>query len=173
MQLSSRFPVAVQLLIIMAWAPDNYKVTSEALALSVNTNPALIRRILGSLKTAGLVSVAAGTGGAKLARAPEDITLLDIYRAVELTSDDMLFGLHETPNSQCPIGKNINQVLQPCLDQARHALEDSLEQVTIQQLVAAFPPFDPQYAHLASNQLTIQKAGDSLGLAQDSVTRPR
>ncbi|MEQ8201150.1 MAG: Rrf2 family transcriptional regulator [Syntrophomonadaceae bacterium] len=150
MQLSSRFPVAVQLLIIIAWTPDKYKVTSEVLALSVNTNPALIRRILGSLKTAGLVSVTAGTGGAKLARAAQAITLLDVYRAVELTSDDMLFGLHATPNSHCPIGKNINQVLQPHLDQARRALEDSLQQVTIQQLVSEFPPFDSGYAVLVS-----------------------
>jgi Rrf2 family protein len=146
MQLSSRFPVAVQSLIMIAWFPDQYKVTSEALAFSVNTNPALIRRILGYLKHAGLVSVAAGTGGAKLARAAQEITLLDVYRAVELTSRDMLFGLHDGPNPQCPIGKNINHVLRPHLDRARHALEDSLGQVTIYQLVADFPPFDPQLA---------------------------
>jgi DNA-binding IscR family transcriptional regulator len=147
----------------MAWAPDNYKITSGALALSVNTNPALIRRILGSLKTSGLVSVAAGTGGAKLARAAEDITLLDIYRAVELTSDDMLFGLHETPNSHCPIGKNINKILQSHLDQARRALEASLEEVTIQQLVNEFPPFDSRYAVFVSKQ--IQRPPASLNSA--------
>lgn len=146
MQLSSRFPVAVQLLILLAWCPAQYKVTSEVMAFSVNTNPALIRRIMGYLKKAGLVSVAAGTGGAKLARDAADITLLDIYRAVELTDQDSLFGLHETPNQKCPIGGRINRVLAPHLDQAKNALEESLRQVTIEQLKAAFPPFDPVIA---------------------------
>ncbi|WP_054697726.1 Rrf2 family transcriptional regulator [Syntrophomonas palmitatica] len=146
MQLSSRFPVAVQILIIIAWVPDDYKVTSQVLASSVNTNPVLIRRIMGQLKNGGLITITPGTGGAQLTRRAEEITLLDVYRAVELTSQDVLFGLHETPNPECPIGKRINQVLKPALDQARQALEDSLEQVTIEELVASFPSFDADKA---------------------------
>lgn len=142
MQLSSRFPVAVQLLIILAWCPDTYKVTSEVLALSVNTNPVLIRRIMGYLKKAALISVTAGTGGAALARDAGEITLLDVYRAVELTADDGLFGLHDKPNPRCPIGSRFNDVIAPHLDQARQALEQSLSQVTIEQLTHDFPPFD-------------------------------
>ena len=143
MQLSSRFPVAVQLLILIAWCPDDYKVTSEVLAVSVNTNPALIRRIMGYLKKAELVTVTAGTGGATLTRDAGEITLLDVYRAVELTNQDALFGLHKTPNPRCPIGSRINSVLTPHLEHARSALEKSLAQVTIKQLAAEFPPFDP------------------------------
>lgn len=143
MQLSSRFPVAVQLLILMAWCPDDYKLTSEVLAVSVNTNPVLIRRIMGYLKKAELVAINSGAGGAKLMRDAGKITLLDVYRAVELTNQDSLFGLHETPNLRCPIGSRINSVLTPYLEQARSALEISLAQVTIKQLTAEFPPFDP------------------------------
>lgn len=146
MQLSSRFPVAVQSLLVMAWCPEDYKITSDVLAYSVNTNPVLIRRIMGYLKSAGLIMVAAGTGGARLARDAAQITLLDVYRAMKLTDGDALFGLHEQPNPQCPIGKDINRVLTPHFDRARQALEDSLEQVTIQQLIADFPPFDPRIA---------------------------
>lgn len=54
MQLSSRFPVAVQIIIIIAWCPEDVKVTSEVLAVSVNTNPALIRRIMRYLKKQSL-----------------------------------------------------------------------------------------------------------------------
>lgn len=143
MQLSSRFPVAVQILIIIAWTPDQYKVTSDILAESVNTNPVLIRRIMSQLKKAGLITVAAGTGGARLARDAGDISLLDVYRAVELTRQDALFGLHESPNPKCPIGKRINSVLLPHLDEARNNLEQSLSGVTIQQLTREFPEFDP------------------------------
>jgi len=101
----------VQLLIILAWCPEDLKVTSDAIAFSVNTNPALIRRIMGYLKKADLISVAPGTGGMKLARDIDQITLLDVYRAMELTDEDRLFGLHETQNPRCPIGNRINQVL--------------------------------------------------------------
>lgn len=142
MQLSSRFPVAVQMLIILAWCPEDVKITSDAIAASVNTNPVLIRRIMGYLKKADLLSVAPGTGGTKLTRNSNEITLLDVYQAVELTDEDRLFGLHETPNLQCPIGSRINEVLLPHLEVARRALEASLASVTIEELLEEFPPFD-------------------------------
>lgn len=142
MQLSSRFPVAVQILIIIAWCPEDVKVTSEALAVSVNTNPVLIRRTMGYLKKAGLIAISSGTGGAKLTGSTEEITLLAVYRAVELTDQHALFGLHAHPNAYCPIGCRINDVLRPPLEEARNALEGSLAKVTIQELLSSFPPFD-------------------------------
>jgi len=142
MQLSSRFPVAVQMLIIIAWCPEDIKITSDMMALSVNTNPVLIRRIMGYLKKADLVSVAVGTGGTTFTRDADEITLLDVYRAVELTEQDMLFGLHETPNPECVIGCRINEIITPHMEHARKALEASLAQVTIEQLKREFPPFD-------------------------------
>ncbi len=141
-RLSSRFPVAVQMLIILAWCPEELRVTSELMAFSVNTNAALIRRIMGYLKKAGLIDVAPGAGGTKLARDPAGITLLQVYRAVELTSQDRLFGLHENQNLRCPIGKRINRILRPHLEEARGAMERSLAGVTIGKLLAEFPPFE-------------------------------
>ena len=59
-------------------------LTSEFIACSVNTNPALIRRLLGSLRDAGIVESRTGVGGGStLLIDPERITLLDILRAVE------------------------------------------------------------------------------------------
>lgn len=142
MELSSRFPVAVQILIIIAWCPEDVKVTSRLLAVSVNTNPALIRRIMGYLKKYGLITIAAGTGGAKLAKPAGEITLLDVYRAVELTDENELFGIHEAPNPYCPIGSRINEVLKQPLEEARRALEEALQKVTIGELAGRFPPFD-------------------------------
>lgn len=142
MELSSRFPVAVQILIIIAWCPEDVKVTSRLLAVSVNTNPALIRRIMGYLKKYGLITIAAGTGGAKLAKPAEEISLLDVYRAVELTEENELFGIHETPNPFCPIGSRINEVLKHPLDEAKKAVEESLRKVIIRDLINEFPAFD-------------------------------
>ncbi len=141
MQMSSRFPVAVQILIMIAWTPEEYKLTSEVIAQSVRTNPVMIRRIMGYLKKSGLVSVSPGKRGIKLARNPNEITLLDVYQAVEINGNDSLFGLHPNPNPRCPIGSRINDVLAAPLDAAQKALEDSLAGVTIDDLRAEFPPF--------------------------------
>ena len=60
--------------------------------LKQNTNPVIIRRCLGDLRRAGLVSVRHGAGaGWGLARAPEEITLLEVHDAV---GQEPPFGLH-------------------------------------------------------------------------------
>lgn len=142
MRLSSRFPVAVQMLVISAWCPEEVKITSDLLAFSVNTNPALIRRIMGYLKKAELITVSPGTGGIIFTRPAEEITLLDVYQAVELTEENALFGLHQNQNLRCPIGSSINDVIGPHLQNAREALEKSLEKVTIAQIKNDFPEFN-------------------------------
>ena len=56
----------------------------------------------GALKRAGLITVARGTGGAELARTPKEITLLDIYQAVESTNLDDVIGIHEAGITHAP-----------------------------------------------------------------------
>ncbi len=140
--LSSRFPVAVQILIVLAWSPKYVKITSDIIATSVNTNPVIIRRIMGYLKKHGLITSATSAGGAKLFKPADQITLLEVYKAVELTEEHKLFGLHENPNPHCPIGSRINEVLELHLGEARKALEDTLENITIQDLVGEFTSFE-------------------------------
>jgi DNA-binding IscR family transcriptional regulator len=54
-------------------------VSSETLASSVNTNASLVRRMLALTNKAGLtLSTKGKAGGARLARDPEAITLLDV-----------------------------------------------------------------------------------------------
>ncbi|MNI79545.1 putative HTH-type transcriptional regulator YwnA [compost metagenome] len=65
--------------------------TSEWIAGSVNTNAVVIRRITGMLKKAGLVNVTSGTGGASLNKELKEITLLDVYRSVEVVEEGELF----------------------------------------------------------------------------------
>ena len=58
-------------------------MTSNLLAKSTGCNPVVIRNVFGALKKAGIITVARGTGGAKLCKAPSDITLYMIYQAME------------------------------------------------------------------------------------------
>lgn len=129
MAISSRFVVAVHILTLLETGGGK-PVTSDWIAGSVNTNPAVVRRLLSMLAKAGLTASQLGTGGgARLARPARDITLLDVYRAVD---EGALFSLHhERPNPACPVGHHIQAALEDTLDAAQRALEAELGRETI------------------------------------------
>ena len=83
MQIPSRFTIATHMLIIIALEGKENKVTSDFLAASVGVNPVIIRKNLSQLKKAELISVARGTGGTEIVKDLKDISLLDVYQAVE------------------------------------------------------------------------------------------
>lgn len=127
--ISSRVAVAVHVLAYLAWRREE-AVTSERIASSVNTNPVVVRRIVGALRNAGIVNVQPGVGGgAQLAREPDRITMLDVYRAVEEKED--LFAVHADPCRNCDIGSNIREVLQGVFCHAHQAMQNVLADVTI------------------------------------------
>jgi Rrf2 family protein len=131
--ISSRVAVAVHVLAYLAWKRDEAG-TSERIAASVNTHPVVVRRIMGALRNAGMVTVQPGVGGgAQLAREPREITLLDVYRAVE--DQDELFSLHpQQPRRDCSVGGNIQAVLQGVFCRAKTAMEEVLEGVTVEEV---------------------------------------
>jgi Rrf2 family protein len=138
MSTNSRFAVAVHVMTLMAWA-DEQSLKSEQVAESVNTNPVVIRRMLCELAESKLVISQTGAmGGSKLARDPGQITLLDIYQAVESRG---VFSLHRhPPNRHCPVGVNIGTVLNDVLDEVDSAVERVLANITIKDVVARLKP---------------------------------
>jgi len=134
MKISSRFTVAVHILSLVA-IERNELCTSEWIAESVNTNPVVIRRVIGKLRDAELVQVRRGVGGATLQKPLNEITLLDVYRAVEVVEEGELFQMHEKPNPNCPVGANIEAVLELILLRAQEAMESVLREITMEELV--------------------------------------
>lgn len=141
MSISSRFSVGIHLLTLLELNKDGTN-TSEFLASSVNTNPVVVRKIMGMLKKAGLVSVRPGVAGAKLGKELSKITLYDVYKAVNVVKDKELFSLHGNPNPQCPVGKNIQHTIEPIFNSAQLAMEKVLENVTIEDIVKDIPNTD-------------------------------
>jgi Rrf2 family protein len=132
MQTSSRFAVAVHILALMAGADDE-PIKSDQMAGSVNTNPVVIRRILCSLSRAELVTSQTGAaGGSRLARKAGQISLLDVYRAVE---EGGVFALHrQSPSRRCLVGGAIESVLKDVLCEVNLAVEQALAKTTIEQV---------------------------------------
>ncbi|RYD60888.1 MAG: Rrf2 family transcriptional regulator [Verrucomicrobiaceae bacterium] len=124
MAASCRFAFAVHILAVLALHRDS-GVTSDLLARSVNTNAVVIRRLLADLRRAGLVSTHKGAGGgAWITRAPEEIPLDVVYRAIQ---GGPSFSMHpQQPNQRCPVGRKIEEVLDDVFASAQSALEHAL-----------------------------------------------
>ena len=133
MQFSTRLPVAVHILLCIAVFDGQSKTTSGFIAGSVGVNPVIVRGTLGKLKAAGIVHVDAGVGGAHLARAAKDISLLDVFLAVE--ENRSVFHFHDNPNPACPVGRNIHAVLEHNLAAVDQAMQERLRQITLQMLL--------------------------------------
>ena len=131
MQISSRFTIAIHMLVCMDVFKDEYKITSELMASSINVNPVIIRKILLQLKDAGLIEVKRGTGGATIARPLDEITFFDVYQSVDCIEENTLFHFHENPNPECPVGKNIHHVLDDKLLRIQEAMERELKSITL------------------------------------------
>ena len=134
MQISSRFTLAIHIFACIDTFGNERKVTSDFLAGSTNVNPVIIRKILGQLKGAGLITVARGTGGTAVARPLDQITFLDVYRAVECVENGDLFPFHENPNTDCPVGRNIHHILDDKLLRVQAAMEKELASITLEDL---------------------------------------
>jgi Rrf2 family protein len=127
---STRFAVGVHLLTLLSSAPDGAVKSSEEMAGSVGSNPVHVRRVLGRLRSAGLVRSRPGVGGGwRLTREPEAITLGDVWRATR-APDGQLLGLHAA-NPNCEIGREIHGVLADIDREAARALEAQLDATTI------------------------------------------
>ena len=130
MQISSRFTMAIHMFACIDTFTDQ-KMTSDFMAGSIGTNPVIIRKLLQQLKAAGLVEVSRGTGGVTITKPLEEITFLDVYRAVECSPDEELFHFHENPNQMCPVGRNIHHVLDDKLVRVQKAMEKELSAITL------------------------------------------
>ena len=129
MAANSQFSMAVHVLTLLARGGDE-NMKSDCIAGSVNTNPVVIRRLLSQLAQAGLVASQTGaTGGTRLAKPPDAISLCEIYKAV---SCGEVFALHaRSPNQDCPVGKNIEAVLCNLQKEIDQAVGEKLGQYTL------------------------------------------
>lgn len=130
--MTSQFALSLHVLGFLAWNEERGgdPVTSRQMAESINTNPVVVRRLLGDLRRAGLVETQRGAGGGvSLNRAPEAITLRQVYESV---TEAPLFCRHPNPpDRSCFVGGQIEQVLCEVFTEAEEALKAKLADLTI------------------------------------------
>jgi Rrf2 family protein len=128
---NTQFALAVHVLTMLAGLPREL-LTSEGMAASAGSNPVHLRRVLGRLREAGLVTSRPGPGGGwQLVRDPAATTLGDVWRV--MNGHDPVLGLHEASPS-CPVGRRIHDDLTEIDRRARAAIAAELETTTLADL---------------------------------------
>jgi DNA-binding IscR family transcriptional regulator len=140
MKHDSRLSSMLHLLLHMAHA--GRKLTSEALAPMLRTNPVLVRRMLAGLREKGLVSAEKGHGGGWVIVRPLDaITLYDVYEAL---GEPALIAIgHRSPHAKCLVEQAVNAALDQAIEEAEAVVHARLRQVT---LAAMSDDFNRRYA---------------------------
>jgi DNA-binding IscR family transcriptional regulator len=131
---ATRFAVAIHILLLLAAEPSS-RATSGRIALSVGTNPVVIRRLAGQLARAGLLRIRRGPGGAELARPPGAITLAEVWAAMRRPGLPLL-PTHPGPQrGGDALGRSVPALLRGVLDVAEGAMERKLAETTLQALL--------------------------------------
>lgn len=111
----------------------NGDLSSAAIANSIESNPSLVRRMMSRLNKAGLLVSQPGVVAPKLGRSAEEITLLDIYQAIE--DNRNLLHVDKKTNPKCIVGGNIQETLTGVYQQIQQDAEDSMKKVTLQYII--------------------------------------
>ncbi|SCX42298.1 Rrf2 family transcriptional regulator [Lysinibacillus fusiformis] len=130
---NSRFSVAIHILSLIATTSDKSLLTSDFIAGSVNTNPVVIRRMIGVLKKAGLLLSHSGVAGYELLVEPKNLTLFAIYQAID--GPEQLFAIHDEPNPACAVGREIQHTLEDVYTSIWQAMEGQLQAQTLQDVL--------------------------------------
>lgn len=135
MAVTSVYALAAHAVALLAFNGE-HGATSALIAASANTHPARVRRVLGLLVRAGIVSGREGAGGGYvLAKPPDAITLADVFVATR--GEGLLLPLHpRPPNEKCPIGAGITAALVAVDDAMDAALRDALAHRTVAWLTS-------------------------------------
>lgn len=132
MAMSTKLSVAIHILSLIETGPKD-QVTSDFIASSVNTNPVVVRRLMSQLKKAGLIHSMRGSNQNYLLKEPAEISLYDIYEAVELDRD--VFNIHQNPNPDCSVGANIQSVLEDEFAKVQQKMESELKNISLAEVI--------------------------------------
>ena len=135
MRINTKCSIALHCLVVIHECENRQKVTSELLAKSTGCNAAAIRSILSALQRAEILRIARGVGGAVLNKTPDELTVWDVYHALEPEGLAHFIGVHPKPSEQCPVGRRIHSVLDASYQGIASSVQRSMQEVTLRQIL--------------------------------------
>ena len=135
MKYSTKLSDAVHIMVFIAVNPDS-DLSSAAIATSIQTNPGFVRQIMMKLRKAGLMNSVTGHAKPSLPKAASEISLLDIYKAVE--GDKPLLHLDTHTNPECGVGVNIQLALQDYYNEVQQTAEAKMKAISLQDIIDSY-----------------------------------
>lgn len=133
---NTRFATAIHIMTLLAKVPQEW-LTSDWIAGSINVNPVIVRKELGEMREAGLITSRLGKeGGTRLSKSAEEIKISEIYEAVK--NNEVLGKKNQKPNPACPVGKEINNHLSMLFEQTDLLVKDFLGDKSLQEFTNQF-----------------------------------
>lgn len=133
MKAATRFSDSIHILAFINIYQGKLPLTSNNIASSIETSPVVVRRLMSQLRKAGLLNTVHGAAEPTLTKDPVEISLYDIYLAVE--DDAHLFTIDRKTNPQCIVGGNIQESLSEVYHQAEVAAEAKLARTSLQDII--------------------------------------
>lgn len=129
---STKLSVSVHILCMVALR-SSPAVTSEHIAESICTNPALVRRLMSRLRRAQLIRTCQKRGAVGLGRPADEISLRDVFFAVE--PERRLFDLHTGTNTRCPVGAHIGEVMTDIYERVQTGFDSQLQSIRLSDIL--------------------------------------
>lgn len=133
MKISTRFSDSIHILAFINIYHGLIPLTSNNIASSIETSPVVVRRLMSALNKAGLINTVHGAADPELAKAPTDISLYDVFLAIE--GDAHLFTVDKRTNPQCIVGGNIQSTLDTFYQEAENAAMAKLTTISLQDVI--------------------------------------
>lgn len=126
--MNTRFRIAIHILTLLDKA-NGELLSSDYIAGSLNTNPALVRKEISNLRNFGLIASKEGKGGGYLLGKPaKQIRLSEIYQTAQPSA---AANLKAEPNPDCPVGKQINEKIGELNKHMDNAIMKKLGTITL------------------------------------------
>ena len=135
MKYSTKLSDTVHVMVLIAINQEK-SLSSASIAESVHTNPGFVRQLMLKLKKAGLMTSVAGHARPSLSKPADQITLLDIYKAVE--GEKPLLHLDTHTNPDCGVGINIQLSLQEFYNEIQKTAEEKMNTITLQDIIDTY-----------------------------------
>lgn len=135
MKFSTKLSDAVHILVFIALS-DKQALSSAVMADSIQTNPAYVRQLMAKLKAAALIQSSRGQANPTLGKEPQDISLFEVYRAVE--GEKQLLHLDTHTNPECGVGMNIQLALAEYYERVQDVAEREMMQITLRDIMDSY-----------------------------------
>lgn len=125
---------SVHIMVYLATVTEPHLLKSDAIADSILTNPSNVRKIMGQLKKAGLITSQQGKASPQITKPLTDISLLDIFKS--LPGENELLSVDKKNNLECKVGANIQAILQERYQEIQKIAEEEMAKTSLAELVS-------------------------------------